>query len=124
MKRIAIALSENIQMKFIAYAMIFMKISLLGILIYRISTGISGISFNFDTVLLYYIGIGFLAQLVDGALGMAYGASCTSMLLGLGVPPAYATASVHTAEVLQLEFRACRIFISETLIKNCFSESF
>jgi len=99
MKRIAIALSENVQIKFIAYAMIFMKISLLGILIYRISTGLSGFSFTFDTVLLYYIGIGFIAQLVDGALGMAYGASCTSMLLGLGVPPAYASASVHTAEV-------------------------
>jgi uncharacterized membrane protein YfcA len=99
MKRIALALSENIQMKFIAYAMVFMKISLLGILIYRIATGINTIHFNFDTILLYYVGIGFVAQLVDGALGMAYGASCTSMLLSLGVAPAYATASVHTAEV-------------------------
>lgn len=99
MKRIAIALSENVQMKFIAYAMIFMKVSLLGILIYRISTGLNDFQFSFDANLLYYIGVGFLAQLVDGALGMAYGASCTSMLLGLGVPPAYATASVHTAEV-------------------------
>jgi uncharacterized membrane protein YfcA len=43
--------------------------------------------------------IGFLAQLVDGALGMAYGATCTSMLMSVGVPPAFATASVHTAEV-------------------------
>lgn len=99
MKRIALALSENVQMKFIAYAMIFMKVSLLGILIYRISTGLNDFQFSFDSNLLYYIGVGFLAQLVDGALGMAYGASCTSMLLGLGVPPAYATASVHTAEV-------------------------
>lgn len=99
MKRIALALSENVQMKFIAYAMIFMKVSLLGILIYRISTGLNDFQFSFDANLLYYIGVGFLAQLIDGALGMAYGASCTSMLLGLGVPPAYATASVHTAEV-------------------------
>ncbi len=99
MKRIALALSENIQLKFIAYAMIFMKISLLCILIYRISTGFHQLSFSFDTILLYFIGVGFLAQLVDGALGMAYGATCTSMLLGVGVPPAFATASVHTAEV-------------------------
>ncbi|WP_394990871.1 sulfite exporter TauE/SafE family protein [Emticicia sp.] len=99
MKRIAIALSENIQIKFIAYAMIFMKISLLGILAYRITTGIHAFHFSIDTMFLFFVGIGFVAQLVDGALGMAYGASCTSMLLGLGVPPAYATASVHTAEV-------------------------
>ncbi len=99
MKRIALALSERVQIKFIAYLMVFMKISLLGILFYRISSGIGSFNLVIDNQLFYYIGAGFLAQLVDGALGMAYGASCTSMLLGLGVPPAYATASVHTAEV-------------------------
>jgi uncharacterized protein len=99
MKRIALALSENVQMKFIAYAMIFMKIALLLILIYRISTSIHNLHFEIDTMLFYFIGVGFIAQLIDGALGMAYGATCTSMLLGAGVPPAFATASVHTAEV-------------------------
>jgi hypothetical protein len=44
-------------------------------------------------------GVGFLAQLVDGALGMAYGLVSTSFLLSLGVPPAQASAMVHTAEV-------------------------
>jgi uncharacterized membrane protein YfcA len=43
--------------------------------------------------------VGFLAQVIDGALGMAYGVSSNSFLLGLGVPPAAASASVHTAEV-------------------------
>ncbi|WP_114241277.1 sulfite exporter TauE/SafE family protein [Dyella sp. C9] len=42
--------------------------------------------------------IGVLAQLVDGALGMAYGVTSTALLLGLGVPPALASASVHYAE--------------------------
>ncbi|MCA9977973.1 MAG: sulfite exporter TauE/SafE family protein, partial [Anaerolineales bacterium] len=46
-----------------------------------------------------FIVIGFLAQLIDGALGMAYGVSATSFLLAFGVPPAVASASVHTAEV-------------------------
>jgi len=46
-----------------------------------------------------FIVVGFLAQLIDGALGMAYGVSSTSFLLSLGVPPAVASASVHTAEV-------------------------
>ena len=45
------------------------------------------------------IGIGFLAQLVDGALGMAFGLISTIALLSLGIPPAQASAAVHTAEV-------------------------
>lgn len=42
--------------------------------------------------------IGALAQLVDGALGMAYGVTSAALLLALGLPPALASASVHYAE--------------------------
>ncbi len=45
------------------------------------------------------IAIGFFAQLVDGALGMAFGLISTTALLSLGIPPAQASAAVHTAEV-------------------------
>jgi uncharacterized membrane protein YfcA len=44
-------------------------------------------------------GVGLFAQVVDGALGMAYGVTSTSFLLSIGVPPAAASASVHLAEV-------------------------
>lgn len=47
----------------------------------------------------FFIGAGFLAQSIDGALGMAYGISSTSLLLSMGVSPAAASASVHIAEV-------------------------
>ncbi|HET7678747.1 MAG TPA: sulfite exporter TauE/SafE family protein [Xanthobacteraceae bacterium] len=50
--------------------------------------------------LLMFIAIGFAAQLVDGALGMAYGLITTTVLLSLGTPPAFASASVHAAEVV------------------------
>ena len=46
-----------------------------------------------------FVAIGFAAQLVDGALGMAYGLSGTAAILSLGFPPATASASVHAAEV-------------------------
>jgi uncharacterized membrane protein YfcA len=46
-----------------------------------------------------FMGVGFLAQIVDGALGMAYGVISSSVLLAFGVPPAHASASVHAAEV-------------------------
>jgi uncharacterized protein len=43
--------------------------------------------------------VGLGAQLVDGALGMAYGVTSTSLLLLTGVHPAAASASVHLAEL-------------------------
>jgi uncharacterized membrane protein YfcA len=43
--------------------------------------------------------VGLVAQLVDGALGMAYGVTSTTLLLTAGVSPATASASVHLAEV-------------------------
>ena len=48
--------------------------------------------------LLPFIAIGFAAQLVDGALGMAFGVISTTLLLSLGVPPTAASAGVHTVE--------------------------
>ena len=45
-----------------------------------------------------YVLIGFVAQVVDGALGMAYGVTASSLLLGAGVPPAVSSATVHAAE--------------------------
>lgn len=47
---------------------------------------------------LLFTGVGFLAQMVDGALGMAYGVVSTTVLLAFGVTPASASASVHAAE--------------------------
>lgn len=49
--------------------------------------------------LIVLIVIGFAAQLVDGALGMAYGATSSTMLLAYGLAPATASASVHLAEL-------------------------
>ena len=51
-----------------------------------------------DDFLLFLL-VGFLAQMVDGALGMAYGVISSTVLLSFGVPPATASASVHAAEV-------------------------
>ena len=48
--------------------------------------------------MLPFILIGFAAQMVDGALGMAFGQISSTLLVTLGVPPAAASAGVHTAE--------------------------
>ena len=51
------------------------------------------------TEFLLLFAVGFVAQLVDGALGMAYGVLANTAMLALGLPPAQASALVHTAEV-------------------------
>lgn len=50
------------------------------------------------TILIFVLG-GFIAQMVDGALGMAYGATATTFLLSSGLPPVSAVASVKASEI-------------------------
>ncbi len=64
--------------------------------------------------ILPFILVGFAAQLVDGALGMAFGVISSTLLISLGVPPAAASASVHAVEV----FTTGASGISHTLHKN------
>ncbi|MEA3043030.1 MAG: uncharacterized protein QOH47_868 [Sphingomonadales bacterium] len=64
--------------------------------------------------LLPYILVGFAAQLVDGALGMAFGVISSTLLITIGVNPAAASASVHAVEV----FTTGASGISHTLHKN------
>jgi hypothetical protein len=51
-----------------------------------------------DLNILFFVLVGFVAQMIDGALGMAYGVSSNTFLLSIGIPPASASASVHLAE--------------------------
>ena len=52
-----------------------------------------------DVDFLYFMLGGFIAQMIDGALGMAYGVSATTFLLSFGVSPAVASMSVHASEI-------------------------
>jgi uncharacterized membrane protein YfcA len=51
------------------------------------------------TEFMLLLAIGFVAQLADGALGMAYGILSNAAMLAMGLPPAQASALVHTAEI-------------------------
>jgi len=55
---------------------------------------------DFGNEFYWFIVIGLFAQLVDGALGMAFGLISSSVLLSMGLPPAAVSASVHAAEVV------------------------
>lgn len=54
---------------------------------------------EFGETFFWFVLIGLCAQLIDGALGMAYGLVSSSILLGMGLPPAQVSASIHAAEV-------------------------
>ena len=54
---------------------------------------------GFNSDFMIFLLIGIFAQLVDGTLGMGYGATSTSFLLSFGVTPAISSMSVHVAEM-------------------------
>jgi uncharacterized protein len=94
---------------------IFLQVSFLisiGIIFWLLKlspeTKISIASFASDVVTsdLFYEAmlVGLLAQLVDGSLGMAYGITSTSFLIGIGATPAAASGAVHVAEIFTTAF--------------------
>ena len=46
-----------------------------------------------------FAAVGFIAQLIDGAIGMGYGVIATSVLVATGMPPALASAAVHITKI-------------------------
>lgn len=59
----------------------------------------SGFVEGFNEEFLVFFAIGVFAQLVDGTLGMGYGATSTSFLLAYGVPPVVSSTAVHVSEM-------------------------
>ena len=60
---------------------------------------VNGLVSELNSDFLYFMLGGFIAQMIDGALGMAYGVSATTFLLSFGISPAVASMSVHTSEI-------------------------
>ena len=76
-------------------------LGLISILVYKHYDDFSWAGFvaGFDKEFLVFFCIGVFAQLVDGTLGMGYGATSTSFLLAYGVPPVISSTGVHVAEM-------------------------
>ena len=89
----------KISLKHLSWVIVFLKVLIASYFIYLFIVGLQGNTFTFGTQFMLFIVAGFIAQLIDGALGMAYGVSCTSLLLWFGIPPKFASASVHTSEI-------------------------
>ncbi len=61
--------------------------------------GVTGIASQLNHLFFWMILAGFLAQMVDGALGMGYGVVCATILLSLGINLPAISGSIHTAEM-------------------------
>ena len=80
---------------------VFLIVVLLTVLIYNHYADFTWGNFiaGFNQEFLVFFAIGIFAQLVDGTLGMGYGATSTSFLLAYGIPPAVSSTGVHVAEM-------------------------
>ncbi|MEP7323481.1 MAG: sulfite exporter TauE/SafE family protein [Saprospiraceae bacterium] len=80
---------------------IVMMVGLLIILVYNYhsSFSIEKVKEGINLDLGIYLLIGLFAQMVDGTLGMGYGATSTSFLISFGVPPVISSMGVHVAEM-------------------------
>lgn len=90
---------DRVSFKHIGVAIISLKVILVAFILVKIIPGTSITDLHIDSTFVKFILVGFAAQMIDGTLGMAYGVSCSTMLLNMGVAPRVATAAVHTAEV-------------------------
>ena len=80
---------------------VVLLVGLLTVLVYNHHAEFSWNNFvsGFNQEFLVFFFIGVFAQLVDGTLGMGYGATSTSFLLAYGVPPVISSTGVHVAEM-------------------------
>lgn len=80
---------------------VVLLVGLLTVLVYNHHAEFSWNSFvsGFNQEFLVFFFIGIFAQLVDGTLGMGYGATSTSFLLAYGVPPVVSSTAVHVSEM-------------------------
>lgn len=90
---------ERLKFRHISIIILALKVCIILWLLWQFLFSKSDHGFVLDKEFLLFCIAGFIAQIIDGTLGMAYGVSCTTFLLHLGIPPALASASVHTAEV-------------------------
>jgi uncharacterized protein len=98
---LAIAEKSNFFDKYWYFAPILLMFMLLGYLLYsgQLVFSQEAILAGINRSFFIYLGIGVIAQMIDGTLGMGYGATATSFLLGSGLNPAISSTSVHLSEM-------------------------
>ncbi|MDZ4747139.1 MAG: sulfite exporter TauE/SafE family protein [Saprospiraceae bacterium] len=111
---------DKFKFRHITFVILALKLMFIGWLIWEFLHSNQQQTFTFDKEFLLFCLAGFIAQLIDGTLGMAYGVSCSTILLQLGISPAVASASVHTAEVFTTGVSGLSHLYFKNVDKNLF----
>ena len=111
---------ERLKFKHITFVILALKLIFIVWLIYEFFHSNQQQTFTIDQEFLLFCLAGFIAQIIDGTLGMAYGVSCSTILLQLGISPAVASASVHTAEVFTTGVSGLSHLYFKNVDKNLF----
>lgn len=100
-KELKINTADSLKEKLWIGIPIVLLVGLLSVLVYNHHAEFSwdGFVAGFNQEFLVFFAIGVFAQLVDGTLGMGYGATSTSFLLAYGVPPVVSSTAVHVSEM-------------------------
>ena len=98
---VGVAQNSSFAKRLWIFVPVFLIVVLLTVLIYNHYADFTWSNFvaGFNKEFLVFFAIGVFAQLVDGTLGMGYGATSTSFLLAYGIPPAVSSTGVHVAEM-------------------------
>lgn len=97
--KIANFTANRITTKHITLGILFLKVLLVGIVVVKFLPTADPGDLKISSTFFWFVLAGFIAQVVDGALGMAYGITSNAVLLGFGLSPKLASAAVHSAEV-------------------------
>lgn len=94
-----VAIMEKKKAHHISFLIVLLKLVLIGVVIFKLLPEASEEDLLFDVTFFWFLLAGFFAQLVDGALGMAYGVTSNTVLLSFGLSPRLASAAVHASEI-------------------------
>ena len=114
-------MEQMLRLRFIGAAIVVLKIALVTFIVSKLIAA-HGVGYEvaFDLSFVFFIVAGFIAQMIDGALGMAYGVSCSSLLMGFGLSPMAASASVHTSEVFTTGVSGLSHLVMKNIDKKLF----
>jgi len=90
---------KHLKLFHISILIVVLKLSLIAVVLIKYLPEATAQDLTFSDTFFWFLLAGFVAQIVDGALGMAYGVTSNSILLSFGLSPKLASTAVHTAEV-------------------------
>jgi uncharacterized protein len=100
-KPIPVAPKSNLFDRYWYFLPIVLMFCVLGYLLVsgKLVVSVAAMKAGINRSFFIYLGVGVIAQMIDGTLGMGYGATATSFLMGSGLNPAISSTAIHLSEM-------------------------